>query len=166
MRNPGVPCIGRCDHAPAAVVGRNPVDRATAGAIAEAVAAGHTEPDLPPHLDLAAYRAGGSYRLLQECMRGERAVDAVVAAPLGAHPTACSPAYGIDLDHLKVYGAATTPEVWADYRARFVDVTDEAFWTASLDVVRSRIDDYQAIAASTALPPLASMASPACAASG
>ena len=25
----GAPCIGRCEHAPAAVVGRNPVDRAT-----------------------------------------------------------------------------------------------------------------------------------------
>ena len=75
----GAPCIGRCEHAPAAVVGRNPVDRATAGVIAEAVAAGRTEPDLPPHLDLAAYRAGGGYRLLQECMRGDRAVDAVIA---------------------------------------------------------------------------------------
>lgn len=28
-----------------------------------------------------------------------------------------------------------------------LDVTDEAFWTASLDVVRSRIDDYTALAA-------------------
>ena len=68
----GAPCIGRCEHAPAAVVGRNPVDRATAGAIAEAVAAGRTEPDLPPHVDLAAYRAGGGYRLLQR-MHARRA---------------------------------------------------------------------------------------------
>ena len=29
----GAPCIGRCEHAPAAVVGRNPVDRATADAV-------------------------------------------------------------------------------------------------------------------------------------
>ena len=57
-------------------------------------------------------------------------VDAVVEAPFGAHPTACTPKYGIDLDHLKVYGAATTPEAWADYRARFVDVTDEAYLAA------------------------------------
>ena len=27
-----------------------------------------------------------------------------------------------------------------------LDVTDEAFWTASLDVVRARIDDYVALA--------------------
>jgi len=29
-----------------------------------------------------------------------------------------------------------------------IDVTDEAFWTASLDVVRGRIDDYESLAAS------------------
>jgi glutaconate CoA-transferase subunit A len=57
-------------------------------------------------------------------------VDAVVEAPFGAHPTSCTPAYGIDLDHLKAYGAATTPEAWADYRARFVDVAADAYLAA------------------------------------
>ena len=28
-----------------------------------------------------------------------------------------------------------------------LDVTDEAFWTASLDVIRARIDDYERLAA-------------------
>ena len=28
-----------------------------------------------------------------------------------------------------------------------LDVTDEAFWTASLDVIRTRIDDYERLAA-------------------
>src|SRR5215468_1295845 len=40
----GAPCIGRCEHAPAAVVGRNPVDRATAAAIERAVAERAIEP--------------------------------------------------------------------------------------------------------------------------
>jgi glutaconate CoA-transferase subunit A len=57
-------------------------------------------------------------------------VDAVIAAPFGAHPTSCMPAYGIDLEHLKVYGAATTPEAWTDYRARFVDVDAAAYLAA------------------------------------
>jgi glutaconate CoA-transferase subunit A len=57
-------------------------------------------------------------------------VDAVVEAPFGAHPTSCTPAYGIDLDHLKVYAAATTPEGWADYRAHFVDVEPAAYLEA------------------------------------
>jgi len=43
----GAPCIGRCDHAPAAVVGRNPIDRATADAVQDAVAQQRTEPAIP-----------------------------------------------------------------------------------------------------------------------
>lgn len=58
-------------------------------------------------------------------------VDAVVETPCGAHPTSCTPSYGIDLEHLKAYGAATTPEAWADYRARFVDV-DAATYLAAV----------------------------------
>jgi NADH:ubiquinone oxidoreductase subunit F (NADH-binding)/NADH:ubiquinone oxidoreductase subunit E len=73
------PCIGRCEHAPAAAVGRNPVDEATAAKIEEAIAGGHTEPALPPYLDLAAYRAGGGYALLEQCAEGKRSVDEVIA---------------------------------------------------------------------------------------
>ena len=40
----GAPCIGRCEQAPAAVVGRNPIDRATAGNVMAAIAGKHTEP--------------------------------------------------------------------------------------------------------------------------
>jgi len=49
-------------------------------------------------------------------------VTAVIEAPFGAHPTAGVPGYGIDVEHLKAYNAATTPEAWADYRSRFVDI--------------------------------------------
>ncbi|HTR58694.1 MAG TPA: NAD(P)H-dependent oxidoreductase subunit E, partial [Casimicrobiaceae bacterium] len=38
------PCIGRCEHAPAAVVGRRPVDEATAEKVARTVSEGATEP--------------------------------------------------------------------------------------------------------------------------
>jgi len=76
----GAPCVGRCEHAPAAVVGRNPVDRATAEAILAVVAAKATEPLLPPYTDYAGYRAGGGYRTFAACQRGERAVDGVIAA--------------------------------------------------------------------------------------
>ena len=75
----GAPCIGRCEHAPAAVVGRNPVDNATVAKIEAAIAAGETEPAAPPYLDLAAYRAAGGYAVLRECIDGRRTVDAVIA---------------------------------------------------------------------------------------
>ncbi len=40
----GAPCIGRCEHAPAAVVGRNPVDRASVAMVERAIADGDVEP--------------------------------------------------------------------------------------------------------------------------
>jgi glutaconate CoA-transferase, subunit A len=57
-------------------------------------------------------------------------VTGVIEAPFGAHPTGASPDYGIDLDHLKTYAAATAPEAWADYRSRFVDVAPATYLAA------------------------------------
>ncbi len=76
----GAPCIGRCEHAPAAVVGRHTIDRATPAAVEAAVRAGNVEPAPIECIDLAAYRAGGGYRTLAACVAGERNVDAVIAA--------------------------------------------------------------------------------------
>ena len=49
-------------------------------------------------------------------------------------------------DLLSRAGMDTAEELGAAFG---LDVTDEAFWTSSLDVVRRRIDDYAALAAST-----------------
>ena len=76
----GAPCVGRCEHAPVAVVGRNTVDGATADRIAEAIARKRTEPELLPYVDYAGYRADGGYRALLACGSGERSVEAVIAA--------------------------------------------------------------------------------------
>ena len=76
----GAPCIGRCEHAPAAVVGRNPVDRATVEKIVRIVEARATEPEPPPYVDYASYRAAGGYRALAECSDGARTVDSVMSA--------------------------------------------------------------------------------------
>jgi NADH:ubiquinone oxidoreductase subunit F (NADH-binding)/NADH:ubiquinone oxidoreductase subunit E len=73
------PCIGRCEHAPAAVVGRHTVDRATPAKIATAIAAGRTEAAVPPYTGYAAYRTAGGYATLRACIAGERPVDAVIA---------------------------------------------------------------------------------------
>ena len=55
-------------------------------------------------------------------------VSGVVEAPFGAHPTSCSPRYGIDGEHLKIYSAsAKGDDGWNDYRARFVDVDDRNY---------------------------------------
>ena len=74
------PCIGRCEHAPAAVVGRNPVDRATVDAVLDAVAGRRTEPGIPKYLDLASYRRGGGYRVLASCVHGDTPLEDVLTA--------------------------------------------------------------------------------------
>jgi formate dehydrogenase beta subunit len=80
LRVIGAPCIGRCEHAPAAVVGRNTIDRATPQAIAAAVVGNRVAPEIPRCIDLAAYRADGGYRTLSACVAGERTVESVLAA--------------------------------------------------------------------------------------
>ena len=57
-------------------------------------------------------------------------VTGVVHAPFGAHPTGATPDYGIDLEHLKTYAAATTPEAWAQNRTRFIEVDPAAYLDA------------------------------------
>jgi formate dehydrogenase len=75
----GAPCIGRCEHAPAAVVGRNPIDVASAEKITAAIEARRIEPALPAYAGLDAYRREGGYRTLKACVEGERTVEAVIA---------------------------------------------------------------------------------------
>jgi len=74
------PCMGRCDTAPVAEVGHHHVDRASAGTVLEAVRAGHTEPRIPRHADLDAYRDGGGYALLAACLAGERTPEQLIDA--------------------------------------------------------------------------------------
>ncbi len=76
----GAPCIGRCEQAPAAVVGRNPIDRATVDRIVDAIKAGSVEAVPPEHVDYGRYRADGGYKTLLQCRNGERPVEGVIAA--------------------------------------------------------------------------------------
>lgn len=78
------PCVGRCDTAPVAVVGQNPVPHATSDKVAETVKArlvSHpaSGPVTPEPIDYTAYRATGGYRLLTECVNGRRTAGEVIA---------------------------------------------------------------------------------------
>ncbi|MGV3571721.1 MAG: NAD(P)H-dependent oxidoreductase subunit E [Ramlibacter sp.] len=73
------PCIGRCEQAPAAVVGQNPVPCATPQKVAEAVRSGSTEHHPEGYVGLSQYRAAGGYALLEQCLRGQRDAEAVIA---------------------------------------------------------------------------------------
>ena len=75
-----VPCVGRCDKAPVAVVGQYTVDNADAESVKAAVDAGKTEQPLDEgtiHID--AYRADGGYALLGKVISGETSGDAIIA---------------------------------------------------------------------------------------
>jgi len=72
------PCIGRCEQAPAVAVGQNPVPWATAEAVVEKVNAKAVKHEPEGYIDLAAYRAGGGYALLKDCIEGRRDVESVI----------------------------------------------------------------------------------------
>ncbi|MDZ7812395.1 MAG: NADH-ubiquinone oxidoreductase-F iron-sulfur binding region domain-containing protein [Ideonella sp.] len=103
------PCVGRCEHAPVAVLGQHPLLRATLPAVLQHVAqAGATqhppaeqvekaeqaydpaaqapcavtqgdEPVSPAWTGLAAYQAQGGYALWQALLEGRQSADSVLA---------------------------------------------------------------------------------------
>ena len=79
VRVVGAPCIGRCEHAPAAVVGRHTVDEATPDRIAALVRERQIDADIPPTIGYADYRAAGGYATLRSCIDGERSIESVIA---------------------------------------------------------------------------------------
>jgi len=71
------PCIGRCDGAPAALVGQRPVTGATVDAVL-AASAGDTADVHTGHIDYTAYREAGGYRLLRACWAGRNDPESVI----------------------------------------------------------------------------------------
>jgi NADH:ubiquinone oxidoreductase subunit F (NADH-binding)/NADH:ubiquinone oxidoreductase subunit E len=72
------PCVGRCEQAPAVVVGQNPVPQASCEAVMATVAAGAVRHEPAGFTDLATYQAAGGYALLQQCVSGAKDVEAVI----------------------------------------------------------------------------------------
>lgn len=79
VRVVAAPCIGRCERAPAALVGQNPVDVASAEAIAERVGAGAVRHEPEPYVDYLAYREQGGYRTLRAVAEGALSADDAIA---------------------------------------------------------------------------------------
>ncbi|HZI82252.1 MAG TPA: NAD(P)H-dependent oxidoreductase subunit E [Vicinamibacterales bacterium] len=78
------PCVGRCEAAPVAVVGQNPIPHATVEQITAEVRAKHVSHPAsgavtPGHVGYAAYRAEGGYILAAACVAGEKSRDDVIA---------------------------------------------------------------------------------------
>jgi formate dehydrogenase beta subunit len=73
------PCIGRCETAPAAVVGQNPVADASVEKIVALVKSKSLKHPPQPYIDCAAYRAKGGYALAKSCIEGAKKREDVIA---------------------------------------------------------------------------------------
>ena len=72
------PCVGRCEQAPVAVVGRNPVAQATPEAVSGLIEAGRSECPVGDYVDYARYREFGGYALAADCLSGKRDPDEII----------------------------------------------------------------------------------------
>ena len=79
IRIQAVPCVGRCQHAPVAVVGKNPVDQATPELVKKHVEKNAVLPTLPEYVNFAEYQQSGGYQLFQNCLSGKRDAESVIS---------------------------------------------------------------------------------------
>ncbi|SIO07715.1 NAD(P)H-dependent oxidoreductase subunit E [Vannielia litorea] len=77
LRIQPVPCIGACDKAPAAQVGKRAMGKASAEALTEA-ATGPLAPVIPDYEGLAAYRATGGYGTYEKIRAGDISPEAAI----------------------------------------------------------------------------------------
>jgi formate dehydrogenase len=73
------PCMGQCDRAPCAVLGKNVIAPAAVGTVLEAHARKAVAPVLPNYKGLAAYQTQGGYGVLRKLRNGEMTREALVA---------------------------------------------------------------------------------------
>ena len=79
IRIQAVPCVGRCQHAPVAVVGKNPVDQATPELVKKHIEKNAVLPTLPEYVNFAEYQQSGGYQLFQDCLTGKRDAESVIS---------------------------------------------------------------------------------------
>jgi NADH:ubiquinone oxidoreductase subunit F (NADH-binding)/NADH:ubiquinone oxidoreductase subunit E len=72
------PCVGRCEQAPVAVVGQNPVAQATVDKVKPLVAAKKTQCSVGKYLSYADYRKQGGYTIPAECLSGKRDAETLI----------------------------------------------------------------------------------------
>jgi NADH:ubiquinone oxidoreductase subunit F (NADH-binding)/NADH:ubiquinone oxidoreductase subunit E len=74
-----VPCVGRCDTAPIAVVGQNPIDHADAAAVIDIANAGDIEAPVTAYIPFDQYLSHGGYQLYRDCIEGKRTSEELIS---------------------------------------------------------------------------------------
>jgi NADH:ubiquinone oxidoreductase subunit F (NADH-binding) len=72
------PCVGRCEQAPVAVVGQNPVAQATVDKVKSLVGAKKTQCAVGNYVTYAEYRKQGGYVIPAECLAGKRDAETLI----------------------------------------------------------------------------------------
>ena len=72
------PCMGLCDQAPAAAVGKNYVGQVSGPQLLKLAEAHETRPVIPEHQSYDAYCHGGGYQVLKSLRAGARTPDQVI----------------------------------------------------------------------------------------
>ena len=72
------PCVGRCEQAPVAVVGQNPVAQATVEKVKPLTAAGKTKCAVSRYITYTEYRKKDGYRIAAECLAGKRDAESIL----------------------------------------------------------------------------------------
>ncbi|MFT5425858.1 MAG: NADH:ubiquinone oxidoreductase subunit F (NADH-binding)/NADH:ubiquinone oxidoreductase subunit E [Gammaproteobacteria bacterium] len=79
-----VPCVGRCNTAPVAVVGTNPIGHANLEKIDNAVAKKEIEAAIPKYIDYASYKNAGGYQTLVDCVNGKHERENIIKSLEGS----------------------------------------------------------------------------------
>ncbi|MDP1535643.1 MAG: NAD(P)H-dependent oxidoreductase subunit E [Burkholderiales bacterium] len=72
------PCVGRCEQAPVAVIGQNPVPQATVAKVQSLVAGKKTKCAVGKYVSYADYRKQGGYAIAAACLAGERDAEVLI----------------------------------------------------------------------------------------
>lgn len=73
-----VPCVGRCQHAPVAVVGQKAIDNATPEIVTTAVNNNDTKADVTDYISMQAYLADHGYQTLKGVLEGSIDTESVI----------------------------------------------------------------------------------------
>jgi formate dehydrogenase len=84
VRVVSAPCIGRCEVAPAVLVGQNALGAATVADVDAAIEGKALTHPVPEYLGFDRYVAGGGYATLKDCVAGKRTVDDTIATLEGS----------------------------------------------------------------------------------
>ena len=74
-----VPCVGRCEQAPVAVVGMNPIHQATEKQVMQEVNANNSKAELPNCIDFTTYQESEGYATLKKIVAGDIDNESVIS---------------------------------------------------------------------------------------